>query len=73
MIVTEKGNASLPKKGPSKETDSKAISENYNRGINKKGRYVKIVVYSMEKIPMGLPGEGHQPWTFMDEIIILFE
>jgi hexosaminidase len=31
---------------------------------------IKIKIYSMTNIPNGMPGEGSQPWTFIDEISI---
>jgi hexosaminidase len=32
------------------------------------GRYIRIVVSGMKKIPSGSPGEGNPPWLFVDEI-----
>jgi hexosaminidase len=49
------------------------ITEDFSRHFFNKGQYVKIVVNSVDKIPVGLPGEGNQPWTFIDELIIFFE
>ena len=35
-----------------------------------KAQKIKIKIYSLSKIPNGKPGEGTQPWTFIDEISI---
>ena len=35
-----------------------------------KAQKIKIKIYSLSKIPNGMPGEGTQPWTFIDEISI---
>ena len=35
-----------------------------------KTQKIKIKIYSLSKIPNGMPGEGTQPWTFIDEISI---
>lgn len=50
-----------------------AISEEFSRKFNNKGRYVKLKINSLNAVPAGLPGEGKQPWTFIDELIIFFE
>ena len=39
-------------------------------GINKKGRYLRVMISAMDIIPEGQEGGGNTPWTFIDEIII---
>lgn len=50
-----------------------SISEDFSRHFYNKGRYVKVIINSKTTISAGLPGEGNQPWTFIDELIIFFE
>ncbi|MFM7758305.1 MAG: hypothetical protein ACKO6J_05165, partial [Crocinitomicaceae bacterium] len=38
--------------------------------INRKIKTIRIQISNDEKIPIGNPGEGHVPWTFLDEIIL---
>ena len=44
--------------------------------LGDRGDYYKVWIYFEDKIdnetviPEGKPGAGHQPWTFIDEIII---
>lgn len=38
--------------------------------ISRKVQKMKIKIYALSKIPNGMPGEGSQPWTFIDEIKI---
>lgn len=45
----------------------------FEREVMKKGRYVKFIIKSREKIPEGNAGAGNPPWTFMDELIIIFK
>lgn len=53
---------------------SKLVIENtFIQELKNKGRYIKVVVNSLDKIPLGLEGEGNKPWTFIDELIIFFE
>ncbi len=33
-------------------------------------RYVKVLVTNFGKIPEGLPGAGHDPWLFVDELVV---
>ena len=40
--------------------------------VNKETRYVKVEINAMEVIPDGKEGGGHTPWTFIDEIEILY-
>jgi hexosaminidase len=40
--------------------------------LKMKGGFLKFEVNTLEKIPAGMPGEGTQPWTFIDEIIIFY-
>lgn len=47
--------------------------ENFRQAVNKKGRYIKVTVIPKAVIPVGFPGEGSIPWTFMDEIGISYE
>jgi hexosaminidase len=37
---------------------------------NQRARYVKVIAENAGKIPDGKPGAGHDPWLFVDEIII---
>ena len=39
--------------------------------FNKKVKKIKLTIYSKNKIENGLAGEGHQPWTFIDEIQVV--
>jgi len=38
--------------------------------FNRKIKTIRIQISNAEKIPTGNPGEGHVPWTFIDEIIL---
>lgn len=38
--------------------------------FNRKIKSIQIQISNVEKIPSGNPGEGHVPWTFIDEIIL---
>ncbi|MFN5911064.1 MAG: family 20 glycosylhydrolase [Bacteroidota bacterium] len=42
----------------------------YRSSLNKKGRYVKILITTYDQIPEGMPGAGNVAWTFMDELMI---
>ncbi len=44
--------------------------EKWNFEIKSKVEKLRIIIYGIGKIPMGLPGEGNMPWIFMDEITI---
>lgn len=46
------------------------IKEETKLLLNQKGRYVKVEMESLTKIPEGKPGAGQNPWTFVDEILI---
>lgn len=39
--------------------------------IGKKVQKFKITIKTLDKIPKGMPGEGNQPWLFIDEISII--
>ncbi len=41
--------------------------------IERKARYVKVHIDTLDKIPDNQPGAGNVPWTFMDEIIMNYE
>ncbi len=47
--------------------------ENFHQEIKKTGRYIKVVLISNNKIAKGFPGEGYHPWTFVDEMEIIFK
>jgi hexosaminidase len=76
---------SVSKKGKKwkylKDSDLKLSSNDAKKGktlpfstiINKKGRYVKVLITTFDTIPQGMPGEGNIPWTFMDELIIFYK
>jgi len=49
------------------------ITEEFKLNFLCKGRYLKLVVKPFSKIPLGYPGEGNVPWTFIDELIIFFK
>ena len=53
--------------------DPDKVTEEFSRHFMYKGRYLKLVIKPVTKIPAGLPGEGNVPWTFIDELIIFFE
>ncbi len=38
--------------------------------IEKKVQKFRITIKTLDKIPLGMPGEGNQPWLFIDEISI---
>lgn len=38
--------------------------------LNKKGRYLRVLITTFDVIPEGLPGANNVSWTFMDELII---
>jgi hexosaminidase len=38
--------------------------------LNRKIKTIRIQISNEKKIPKGNPGEGHVPWTFLDEIIL---
>jgi hexosaminidase len=44
--------------------------EKWNFDLNSKAEKIRIKIYGIGQIPMGLPGEGNRPWIFMDEITI---
>ena len=44
--------------------------EKWNFDFNSKAEKIRIKIYGIGQIPMGLPGEGNRPWIFMDEITI---
>ena len=37
--------------------------------IKKRIKTVRIQINTFSNIPVGLPGAGHTPWTFLDEIV----
>lgn len=45
----------------------------YSTAIERKGRYVIVLIDALDKIPENQPGAGNIPWTFMDEIILNYE
>jgi hexosaminidase len=52
-----------------------AQSENFENEkqvlfIGKKVQKFRITIKTLDKIPLGMPGEGTQPWLFIDEISI---
>ncbi len=47
-------------------------TENFTQKVGKKGRYVKVTVIAKSRIPTGMPGEGNHPWTFIDEVEIIY-
>lgn len=51
---------------------TKAV-EKFEQTVNKKGRYIKVVVTAKASIPAGFPGEGNATWTFIDELGIDFK
>jgi hexosaminidase len=54
----------------SKSMEMKTIGEWNRISQNTKARYLKFVFIQDKTIPLGKPGEGFSPWTFIDEIII---
>lgn len=57
---------------PNSGTTRKGDHLLFRSHINRKARYVKVTITSVEKIPDGKPGEGNVPWTFLDEIILFY-
>ena len=45
----------------------------FSTTIERKGKYVKVIIDALDKIPENQPGAGNIPWTFMDEIILNYE
>ena len=39
--------------------------------LTRKTRKLKFAIESLESIPVGQPGEGNIPWTFVDEIQVI--
>jgi hypothetical protein len=39
--------------------------------LKKSTRFMHIRIKSLLEIPNGLPGSGHVPWTFIDEIEVV--
>ena len=44
----------------------------FEQNIDLKGRFVKVKVNCLKSIPIGFAGEGKTPWTFTDELILLY-
>ena len=44
----------------------------FEQNIHLKGRFVKVKVNCLKAIPVGFAGEGKTPWTFTDELILLY-
>ena len=40
--------------------------------IEAQARYLKVEINAMDMIPEGMDGGGHAPWTFIDEVEILY-
>ncbi|MDG1658809.1 MAG: hypothetical protein P8H56_09520, partial [Crocinitomicaceae bacterium] len=53
------------------EFSSTSIEEKFSIHIGREAMNIRIIVDAMEFIPQGLDGEGHTPWTFIDEIRII--
>lgn len=53
-----------------KMTEMKTIGEWNRISQHTKTRYLKFVFTQDKTIPLGKPGEGFSPWTFIDEIIV---
>jgi hexosaminidase len=41
--------------------------------IQKKTRYLRFKIVTFDVIPDGMPGAGHVPWTFLDELMIFYK
>lgn len=50
-----------------------AIVNRQKIALNSEGRFVKVEIFPMEKIPEGNGGAGYTPWTFIDEIQMFTE
>jgi hypothetical protein len=44
--------------------------EKWEFDFKSKVEKIRFTIYGIGVIPMGLPGEGNLPWTFIDELII---
>jgi hypothetical protein len=55
---------------PSKIQNKGSFMDLMTMNVNNKGRYVKINIIGIEKIPDDHPGAGNAGWFFIDEIII---
>ena len=51
-------------------SEASISKEKVQIAFSHKAQKIKIKIYSLSKIPNGMPGEGSQPWTFIDEISI---
>lgn len=51
---------------------STVVKEKFSANLNQKARYLKIVVTSLEEIPRNRDGAGFKPWTFIDEIEVIY-
>jgi len=56
--------------GPSKIQTKGSFMDIMSMNVNNKGRYIKINVIGIQKIPDDHPGAGNAGWFFIDEIII---
>jgi hexosaminidase len=45
----------------------------FEQNIHIKGQFVKVKVNCLKTIPIGFAGEGKTPWTFTDELILLYK
>ena len=56
----------------SEEVSADKYDGTYSVAFDVNARYVKIIVETLEIIPEGLDGAGNIPWTFMDEIEMIY-
>jgi hexosaminidase len=57
----------------SMDIESDVIVSRHSMALNTNGKYIKIEVIPLQKIPEGSGGAGNIPWTFIDEIQIDIE
>ena len=66
-------NKSEWKESISKEVDSMLFNDHsFGLVVSEKTRFLKIVIDAMDLIPEGMDGGGNTPWTFIDEIELLY-
>lgn len=69
VSVRVSGNGATWKKVELHPSNSQFIEdEDFKATLKAKARYVEITIHPMEVIPEGMGGEGHVPWTFIDEV-----
>lgn len=66
-VFYSKSNGSWKSAGKTSVKDEKFAAK-----VNQKARYLKIVITSLDEIPANREGAGFKPWTFIDELEIIY-